>query len=68
LLVGVVSFSDLTSFDRAEESCQESSALGFVTRLGVPDIIGSETVSLAELSAKTAAEEQFLGTYADRIV
>jgi len=49
-----------------EESCQESSALGFVTSLGVPDIIGNDTVSLVDLSEKTAADKQFLGAYAQQ--
>lgn len=43
------------------ESCQESSALHFVTSLGIADLIGSGECSLAELSAKAQVEARFLG-------
>ena len=46
-----------------EESCHESSALGLITRLGVPDVIGDATVSVEELSEKTGADKQSLGAY-----
>ncbi|RDB19401.1 O-methyltransferase SfmM3 [Hypsizygus marmoreus] len=42
------------------ESCQESSALGFVTTLGIADIIGDGTASVDELSDKSGADAQFL--------
>ncbi|KZW02262.1 S-adenosyl-L-methionine-dependent methyltransferase [Exidia glandulosa HHB12029] len=43
------------------ESCQESSALHFVTQLGVADIIGEGSASLTELSERTGADARFLG-------
>lgn len=43
------------------ESCQESSALHFITSLGVADVIGDESVSLAELSKKLKVQARFLG-------
>ncbi|EJD39075.1 S-adenosyl-L-methionine-dependent methyltransferase [Auricularia subglabra TFB-10046 SS5] len=43
------------------ESCQESAALHFVTQLGVADIIGEGTASLADLSERTGADARFLG-------
>ncbi|KAG6907938.1 hypothetical protein DXG01_006796 [Tephrocybe rancida] len=42
------------------ESCQESSALGFVSRVGVADIISDKTVSLDELSKSTGSDPRFL--------
>ncbi|KAF9469574.1 S-adenosyl-L-methionine-dependent methyltransferase [Collybia nuda] len=42
------------------ESCQESSALGFVNALGIPDIIGDDAMSLAELGEKSGADIRFL--------
>jgi hypothetical protein len=44
------------------ESCQESSALHFVTSLGIADLIGDGEATLAELSKKADVEPQFLGT------
>ncbi|KAF8079201.1 S-adenosyl-L-methionine-dependent methyltransferase [Lyophyllum atratum] len=44
------------------ESCQESSALGFVTTLGVPDIIGDETMTVTQLSEASGADPRFLST------
>ncbi|KAG6856819.1 hypothetical protein H0H87_000291 [Tephrocybe sp. NHM501043] len=42
------------------ESCQESSALGFVGRLGIADIIGDRAVTLDELSTSTGSDARFL--------
>ena len=42
------------------ESCQESSALRFVSELGVPDIIADETLSLQEISKKAGVDERYL--------
>ncbi|GLB43619.1 putative O-methyltransferase [Lyophyllum shimeji] len=42
------------------ESCQESSALGFISSLGVADIIGDETKTVAELSEASGADSRFL--------
>ncbi|KAH8079791.1 S-adenosyl-L-methionine-dependent methyltransferase [Cristinia sonorae] len=42
------------------ESCQESSALHFITSLGVPDVIGQDALSLAELSTKLNVQPRFL--------
>lgn len=43
------------------ESCQESSALGLITSLGIPDIIGSGQKTVAELAEATGAEQHVLG-------
>ncbi|THH29959.1 hypothetical protein EUX98_g4226 [Antrodiella citrinella] len=42
------------------ESCQESSALYFITSLGVADVIGEASVGLAELSTQLNVEPRFL--------
>ncbi|TCD62094.1 hypothetical protein EIP91_007494 [Steccherinum ochraceum] len=42
------------------ESCQESSALYFITSLGVADVIGEDTVSIADLSSKLNVQPRFL--------
>lgn len=45
------------------ESCQESSALHFITSLGVPDVIGENSVTLAELSTKLNVQPRFISEY-----
>ncbi|KAG6811266.1 hypothetical protein H0H92_008259 [Tricholoma furcatifolium] len=42
------------------ESCQESSALGFISRLGVADVIGDKDVTLDEISKSTGSDPRFL--------
>jgi len=44
------------------ESCHESSALYFVTSLGIADFIGEGQGTLLELSKKADVDPQFLGT------
>jgi len=44
------------------ESCHESSALNFVTSLGIADLIGAGQGTLLELSKKADVDPQFLGT------
>jgi len=44
------------------ESCHESSALNFVTSLGIADFIGEGEGTLLELSKKADVDPQFLGT------
>lgn len=43
------------------ESCHESSALHFVTCLGIADLIGDGEATLAELSTKSGVYSQYLG-------
>ncbi|KAG5643503.1 hypothetical protein DXG03_000744 [Asterophora parasitica] len=43
------------------ESCQESSALGFVNSLGVSDIIGDGKTTVEELGKASGADPRFLG-------
>ncbi|XP_006459128.1 hypothetical protein AGABI2DRAFT_116080 [Agaricus bisporus var. bisporus H97] len=42
------------------ESCQESSALGFITTLGVPDLLGDTTMSLSEISDALGVNAKYL--------
>ncbi|KAG5636306.1 hypothetical protein H0H81_008477 [Sphagnurus paluster] len=42
------------------ESCQESSALGFVSMLGVPDVIGEDTKTVTEIGEAVGADPRFL--------
>jgi hypothetical protein len=43
------------------ESCHESSALRFVTNLGIAELIGNDETTLAILSAKSGVDPQYLG-------
>lgn len=43
------------------ESCQESSALHFITSLGIADLIGNNEVTLDTLSAKSGVDPHYLG-------
>ena len=43
------------------ESCHESSALNFVTSLGIADLIGESQGTLLELSKRADVDPQFLG-------
>lgn len=43
-----------------EESCQESSALGFISELDVPDALGDASMSIEELSEALAVKSKYL--------
>lgn len=49
------------------ESCQESSALGFITGLGVPDIIADETATVADISKASGVDARFLSKFVGRL-
>lgn len=42
------------------ESCQESSALGFVTQLGVADLLGDKEMSIQEISETVGVKTKYL--------
>ena len=45
------------------ESCHESSALRFVTELGVADVIGGDKKSLSEICEQIGVDSMYLGKY-----
>jgi hypothetical protein len=56
--VHISSQNDITNLS---ESCHESSALHFVTSLGIADMIGDREATLAELSKRADVDPRFLG-------
>ncbi|KAF9445422.1 S-adenosyl-L-methionine-dependent methyltransferase [Macrolepiota fuliginosa MF-IS2] len=42
------------------ESCQESSALGFVTQLGIADLLGNQTMTVQEISDIVGVKAKYL--------
>lgn len=65
LLAGEFSSPPLPGFrlTAMQESCQESSALGFVAQLGVADLLGNETMTVPEMSEALGVKTKYLSEY-----